>query len=140
MKRSNTTAIGFDYGLRQIGVAIGNRELGTCQPLTVIRARDGAPDWEAVGRCLEEWQPGIAIVGQPLNMDGTKSEMSHRAQRFARQLEGRYQLAVDMVDERLSSREAKEQAREKGHRGDYKRDPIDADAAAIILQSWLNDH
>ncbi len=140
MKRSNTTAIAFDYGLRQIGVAIGNSELGTCQPLTVIRARDGAPDWDAVSRCLKEWQPGIAIVGQPLNMDGTASEMSQRAQRFARQLEGRYQLAVTLVDERLSSREAKEQARERGHRGDYNRDPIDADAAAIILQSWLNDH
>jgi len=140
VKRSNTTAIAFDYGLRQIGVAIGNSELGTCQPLTVIRARDGAPDWDAVSRCLKEWQPGIAIVGQPLNMDGTASEMSQRAQRFARQLEGRYQLAVTLVDERLSSREAKEQARERGHRGDYNRDPIDADAAAIILQSWLNDH
>lgn len=139
MKRNNSTAIAFDYGLRQIGVAIGNRELGTCQPLTVIRARDGAPDWNSVSRCLEEWQPGIAIVGQPLNMDGTASEMSQRAQRFARQLEGRYQLTVAMVDERLSSREAKEMARERGHRGDYNRDPIDADAAAIILQSWLND-
>lgn len=137
MKRSNASVLAFDYGLRQIGVAVGNSELGTCQPLAVIRARDGAPDWDAVTRCLQEWQPGRVLVGDPLNMDGSASEMSARAQRFARQLEGRYGVKVAMVDERLSSREAKSRARELGHRGDYRADPIDADAAALIIESWL---
>jgi putative Holliday junction resolvase len=139
MKRASATVLGFDYGLRNIGVAVGNRELGTCQPLTVVRARDGAPDWDAISRCIEEWQPGLAVVGEPLNMDGSTSDMSTRAQRFARQLEGRYQITTVLVDERLSSREAKQQAFEQGHRGDFGEKPIDADAAALILQTWLSE-
>jgi putative Holliday junction resolvase len=137
VKRNNTALLAFDYGLRQIGVAVGNSELGTCQPLAIIRAKDGTPDWDAVGRCLREWQPGHVLVGEPLNMDGSASEMSRRAQRFARQIEGRYSIKVTMVDERLSSREAKSRAKEQGHRGDYHEDPIDAEAAALIMESWL---
>jgi putative Holliday junction resolvase len=86
---------------------------------------------------LREWQPGHVLVGEPLNMDGSASEMSRRAQRFARQIEGRYSIKVTMVDERLSSREAKSRAKEQGHRGDYHEDPIDAEAAALIMESWL---
>lgn len=137
MKRNNTALLAFDYGLRQIGVAVGNSELGTCQPLAIIRAKDGTPDWDAVARCLREWQPGQVLVGEPLNMDGSASDMSARAQRFARQIEGRFGIKVTMVDERLSSREAKSRAREQGHRGDYLEDPIDAEAAALIMESWL---
>lgn len=140
MKRRNPTVMAFDYGLRQIGVAVGNRELGTSQPLTVLRARDGAPDWPSVETCLKEWQPGLIVVGKPLNMDGTESEMSARAQRFARQIEGRFGLEVTMADERLTSREAKSRAREQGHRGDYHAAPIDAEAAVLILETWLNQH
>lgn len=129
----------FDYGLRQIGVAVGNRLLATTQPLTTLPARDGVPDWNAVEKLVEEWQPGLLVVGEPLNMDGSASELSARAAKFARRLHGRLGLPVDMADERLSSFEAKEQQRERGHRGDYKARPIDSYAAELILQTWLRE-
>lgn len=127
----------FDFGLRQIGVAVGNAELTTTQPLSILRARDGVPDWSAVGRLIEEWQPDLLVVGDPLNMDGTASELGARAGKFARRLEGRFNLPVAMVDERLSSFEAKQNSREQGHRGDYQKQPIDSLAAELILRTWL---
>ena len=127
----------FDFGLRQIGVAVGNEAFGTTQPLPILRARDGQPDWEAVATLLEEWQPERLIVGDPLNMDGTVSELAQRARRFAGRLHGRFGIAVDLVDERLSSFAVKEQQREAGHQGDYRKRPVDSLAAELILQDWL---
>jgi putative Holliday junction resolvase len=130
------TVLAFDYGLRHIGIAVGNRELQSSQPLCIIKAKDGVPNWTDLARLLDEWRPGLGVVGHPLNMDGTESEMSLRAAKFSRQLEGRFALDVVLVDERLSSREAKAQAREAGHRGDYSKQPIDDQAAALILASF----
>lgn len=129
--------MGFDFGLRQIGVAMGNALLGTTRPLPILRARDGIPDWEALAALLREWQPDLLVVGNPLNMDGSASELSRRAEKFARRLRGRYGLPVEMVDERLSSFEAKQFSREQGHRGDYQREPVDSLAAELILRTWL---
>ncbi len=131
------TVIAFDYGLRQIGVATGNCLLGTSQPLTVLKARDGVPNWDDIEVVLREWQPDVLVVGLPLNMDGSASELSRRSEKFARRLHGRFGLPVAMADERLSSVEAKAQQRERGHRGDYKAHPIDSHAAALILRTWL---
>lgn len=128
----------FDYGLRQIGVAMGNVVLGTTQSLQVLAARDGIPDWRVIEALVKEWQPDLILVGEPLNMDGTESELSVRANKFARRLHGRLALPVKMVDERLSSFEAKQLSRERGHRGDYKKVPIDSLAAELILQTWLS--
>ncbi|MHA7815871.1 MAG: Holliday junction resolvase RuvX [Pseudohaliea sp.] len=132
------TLLAFDFGLTQIGVAVGNAVLGTCEPLTVLRAKEGQPDWNAVATLLEEWQPELLLVGDPLNMDGTPSEIGVRARRFARRLHGRFGKPVELVDERLTSHAAKAEARERGHRGDYRRDPVDSLAASLILESWLN--
>jgi putative Holliday junction resolvase len=123
--------------MRQIGVAVGNRVTGTSQPLTTLRARDGIPDWTEITTLLEEWQPTQLVVGQPLNMDGSESELSRLAAKFGRRLEGRFQLPVAFMDERLSSFEAKELLREQGHKGDYREQPADSLAAHLILQSWL---
>ena len=128
----------FDYGLRQIGVATGNLALGTTQSLPILKARDGVPNWNSLQSLVEEWQPDLLVVGEPLNMDGSESELSARANKFARRLHGRLGLPVEMVDERLSSFEAKALAREQGHRGDYTRDPIDSLAAKLILGTWLD--
>ena len=125
--------------MRQIGVAVGNRVTGTSQPLTTLRARDGIPDWAEIATLLKEWQPTQLLVGQPLNMDGSESELSRLATKFGRRLEGRFQLPVAFMDERLSSFEAKEILREQGHRGDYREQPADSLAAHLILQSWLNE-
>lgn len=129
--------MGFDYGLRQIGVAVGNALLGTTRPLSILRARDGVPDWDAVNALLVEWQPDLLVVGNPLNMDGSDSELSLRAGKFARRLQGRFGVPVELVDERLSSFEAKQLSREQGHRGDYHREPVDSLAAELILRTWL---
>jgi putative Holliday junction resolvase len=127
----------FDFGLRQIGVAVGNCLLRTTQPLAIIRARDGVPDWSGLEQLVQEWQPDLLVVGDPLNMDGSDSELCQRARKFARRLHGRLGLPVEMVDERLTSFEAKQISRERGHKGDYRRQPVDSHAAELVLQSWL---
>lgn len=129
----------FDYGLRQIGVAVGNSLLRSTQPLAVIHAKDGIPDWQALTQLIEEWRPELLVVGDPLNMDGSESELCRRARKFARRLHGRLGLPVEMADERLTSFEAKQISRERGHRGDYKREPIDSQAAELVLQTWLGN-
>ncbi len=133
------SVLAFDFGLVQIGVAVGNTLLGSTQPLAILRAREGIPDWQALEQVVREWQPDLLLVGDPLNMDGSDSELCERARKFARRLHGRLGLPVTMVDERLTSFEAKQVSREQGHRGDYKRRPIDSQAAELVLQSWLND-
>ena len=130
----------FDFGLRQIGVAVGNCLLGTTQPLAIIGAREGIPDWSKVAKLVEEWQPDLLIVGDPLNMDGSVSELSERARKFSRRLHGRLGLPVELVDERLTSFEAKQNSRERGHRGDFKQQPVDSQAAELVLLSWLRSH
>ncbi|MCX2980046.1 Holliday junction resolvase RuvX [Halieaceae bacterium IMCC14734] len=129
----------FDYGLVHIGVAIGNRVTATAQPLTTLKARDGIPNWEQTGELLSQWQPQLLLIGLPLNMDGSESELCTRARKFSNRLHGRFDIPVALVDERLSSFDAKQRLREMGHRGDYKASPADAMAAALILETWLNE-
>ncbi len=130
---NNETLLGFDYGRRRIGVAVGQRLTRSATPLTTIRARDGKPDWPAVTRLIEEWKPGALVVGIPYHMDGAEQDMTHAARRFCRQLEGRYHLPVHPADERLSSWvvESRLSAREQAGTD------IDPLAAQIILQDWL---
>jgi putative holliday junction resolvase len=130
----------FDFGLRQIGVAVGNCLLGTTTPLPILRAKDGVPEWRALEALVDAWHPDLLVVGDPLNMDGSVSELCAQAGKFARRLHGRLGLEVAMVDERLSSFEAKHTSREQGHRGDYKRQPVDSLAAEIILRTWLAEN
>ncbi len=127
----------FDFGLRQIGVAVGNCTLFTTQPLVVLRAREGQPQWDSVAGLIAEWRPDLLLVGDPLNMDGSSSDMTERARRFARRLHGRFGLPVEMGDERLTSFAVKQEQRERGHGGDYRREPVDSLAAELILQGWM---
>ena len=122
-----------------IGVATGQAATGTASPLAEVAARDGIPRWDLVDAHLQEWQPKKLLVGLPLNMDGSESQLSALARKFGRRLEGRYGLPVDMVDERLSSRSAKEEAKLMGHSGDYRDRPIDSLAACLILEQYLNE-
>ena len=131
--------LALDFGLRHIGVAVGNTFSRTAQPLAIIKAKDGVPDWAALSSLAQEWRPDRIVVGLPINMDGSPSELSERASKFARQVEGRIGVVVSLVDERLSSREAKRSALAEGHRGDFAAEPIDDQAAAIILSTWLNE-
>lgn len=123
------TVLGFDYGTQKIGVATGNDFTRVGSPLGSIKARDGVPNWSDVESLLNEWQPSLVVVGNPLNMDGTPSELSRRATKFANRIHGRFGVQIALVDERLTSSEAKSLAKERGHRGDFESDPIDAEAA-----------
>lgn len=129
--------LAFDYGLRQIGVAVGNSGQGTSQPLGILKARDGQPNWDELSALCREWQPDLLLVGDPLNMDGSVSEFAERARKFSRRLQGRLNLPVQMIDERLSSFEVKQRQKAAGHRGDYREQPVDDLAAELILQDWL---
>ncbi len=140
MPQSHRTVMAFDFGLSQIGVATGNSLLGTTQALPILKARDGVPEWRLLEGLVAEWRPDLLVVGDPLNMDGSDSKLSGLAAKFARRLHGRLGLQVEMVDERLSSFAAKHESRERGHRGDYKRRPIDSLAAELILRTWFAEH
>jgi putative Holliday junction resolvase len=108
-----TSVLGFDFGLRRIGVAIGQTLTRTASPLAPLAAREGIPDWQAVAGLLGEWQPTVVVVGEPYNMDGGVSDMTRRARKFANRLHGRFGVKVVMADERLTSFAAKEWVKER---------------------------
>jgi putative holliday junction resolvase len=139
--KKHLTLIAFDYGLRQIGVAHGQTLTATAEGIDIIKATDGVPNWDNVKTLLNEWKPNLLLVGLPLNMDGSESELSRLARKFARRLQGRFNLEVFMVDERLTSHDAKLSIREAGFgKKSSKIDltKIDHLAATLILQSWLD--
>jgi len=133
--------LGFDYGTKQIGVAVGQVITGQARELCTLKAQNGAPDWAQVEKLFKEWQPDAVVVGLPLNMDGTPSEMSARAEKSARRLNGRFNVPAYTHDERLTTFEAKgERMARGGQRGSYRDNPVDAIAAALLLQGWLDAH
>lgn len=130
------TLLGFDFGTRRIGVAIGQELTGTARSLTTLNSRDGGPDWGAISRLIEEWQPDALVVGIPYHMDGSEMELTRLATRFGNRLQGRYNLPLFTVDERLTSAEAEAQLREEG--GRFGKGDVDQMSAQLILQSWLD--
>ena len=132
--------LGFDYGSKQIGVAVGQAITGQARELCILKAQNGVPDWQKVDGLIREWQPDALVVGLPLNMDGTPSEMSERAAKFARRLNGRFNLPVHTHDERLTTYEAKGQRLQQGQNSGYRERPVDALAAALLLEGWLGEH
>lgn len=131
------TVLGFDFGLKRIGVATGQRVTATAAPLNPLAARDGIPDWVKVESVVKEWRPHALLVGLPLNMDDSESELSHLARKFARRLAGRFQLPVFMVDERLTSRAARELLAEISDRRKGKLPSLDSTAAVLMVEGWL---
>ena len=132
--------LAFDYGTKNIGIASGQTITHSANSLPALKAKDGIPDWNQVEKVLKEWQPDLVLVGLPLNMDDSESELSARARKFANRLHGRFGVKVEMVDERLSSFEAKREVMGRGGSRDYKNNPVDSIAARIILQTWLEQH
>ena len=129
--------LGFDFGLKRIGVASGQLTTCTATALTILSAQDGIPDWEQIDTIIHEWKPIALIVGMPLTMHDTEQHLTHCTRRFAKRLIARYQLPVHFVDERLSSRAAKEQLYEAGGRRAVKGRAVDHVAAQLILEQWL---
>ncbi len=130
------TLLGFDYGTRRIGVAVGQDITRSVTPLTTLLSQNDKPDWDAISKLIAEWQPDRLVVGLPLHLDGSIQALTEKAQRFGNQLKGRYNLPVEMVDERLTSHEAETELATRG--GKIAKTDIDALAAALILQSWLD--
>lgn len=135
--------LGLDYGVKKMGMALGNNLTATARPFDILAMNNGQPDWDNLLGIIEHWQIAIIVVGLPLNMDGTDSMIAKRAAKFARRLahsltERRMTPQVFLFDERLSSKEAKNLAWELGLIK-HEKDPIDDVAACLLLESFFND-
>jgi len=122
--------LGFDFGVKRIGIAMGNTLTGQAQPLRVIAAIDNATRFKLIGELIAEWSPARLVVGEPRHPDGAEHDMTLRSRRFANQLHGRFNLPVELVDEHYSSVVI------NAKRGEV----IDDKAAAIILQQYFDAH
>lgn len=144
MHAAAATLLGFDFGTKKIGIAVGQSVSATATPLITLRNRGQKPDWERIGAIIRDWQPDAAVVGLPFRMDDTEEDWTDRIRRFARQLQGRFGLTVHLIDERLTTLEAEGHYLRQGQAGarllERHPDLVDAFAAKLILEAWLNEH
>jgi len=140
---ARATVLAFDFGLQRIGVAAGEPELGTAHPLPALAAQSSPGRLTAIGRLVKQWNPAQLVVGRPLDEDGSPHQMTRRAERFARQLNGRFRLPVALVDERYSSVEV--ESRVRAAYGSRKAaelargKALDSHAAQLVLEQYFND-
>ncbi|MDD9857695.1 MAG: Holliday junction resolvase RuvX [Gammaproteobacteria bacterium] len=141
--RRTRRILGLDFGLKRIGVAVGNTDTRTAQALSTVTARDGVPDWPQLQKQIQSWLPGLLVVGLPVNMDGSEGAMARRARAFGRKAGGRFGLKVVFVDERLTTRAAEQllQTTAAGNRQPAakrarKRDNL---AAELIVLAYLTE-
>lgn len=132
------TVIGFDFGTVWTGVAIGLTLTAQARPLKVIKSINRKPDWQAIGSLLAEWQPQRLIVGLPTSMIHDHHPMTEKVQKFCRQLEGRFNIPVELIDERLTTREAYVIAIENNRL--KTKQEIDSISAMLIAESWLRHY
>ena len=119
--------LAFDFGLRHIGISVGQFVTRTASPLTTLQANGGRPNWAEITDLVTQWRPTTLIVGLPINMDDSESEMSLQARAFGTALANRFEIPVEMVDERLSTRAAQEIDPSRSHEV----------AAVLIAETWL---
>lgn len=136
-KKEIRRVLGFDYGRLRIGVAVGQTITGSANPVCVLKARDGQPNWGEIEALLQQWQPDALIVGKPMHMDGNPHEVTAAAIKFGNRLHGRYGYQVFMVDERLSSVAAEELMRELPSGMRTGKMELDSMAAKVIVETWL---
>lgn len=134
------TILAFDFGEKRIGVAVGDNLVGLAHPLQTISAESNDVRFATIGGLIAEWQPVLLVVGLPTHMDGTEHELTLLCKKFARRLEGRFNLPVALVDERLSSAEASQTLKEAGIGGRKQKPMLDQVAAQLILQHYLDHH
>ena len=134
--------LSFDFGKQRIGVASGQEITGTATPVCTLHSKPGKIDWPAIEKLIQQWQPDALVVGVPYHMNGEQSDMTLAAQRFARQLHGRFHCPVHQMDERLSSMAAEQYQRSKRQAGGKRtaKGQTDSIAAAIILENWMTHH
>lgn len=131
------TLLGFDFGTKSIGIAVGQEITGTASPLPAFKANDGIPNWDLIEKQIKEWQPDLVIVGKPLNMDGTEQPITQRAIKFANRLNGRFGVKIELHDERLTTQDAKARLFEDGGYRALQKGAIDSASAQVILESWM---
>jgi len=129
--------LAIDFGLSNIGVAVGQKVTNTASELTTLKAKNGHPNWTEVQELVKTYSPSLLLVGYPLNMDGSESEMSKRVQKFTKKLEQETNTPTKLIDERLSSREAKTLSENRGLKPN--RINIHETSACLIAQTWLNE-
>jgi putative Holliday junction resolvase len=134
------TIIGFDFGKKYIGVAVGQEITDSASPLGSVKAKDGIPNWDDLGAFLKEWQPDVIVVGLPLNMDGSEQQLTLDARKFGKRLSGRYGIEVVYQDERLTTADAKEQLFARGGYKNLKKDNIDSESARLIIESFFEQN
>jgi len=139
-KLANHILIGFDFGMKRIGVAIGQTITKTARPLDTIAAKEGMPNWDVVNKLIKKWMPDALVVGIPLNMDGTDQRITDHARQFANLLRERYQLLVHEADERLTTKDARERLFNAGGYKALQDGQVDQVAAQLILQNWLDQN
>ncbi|AEO08316.1 Holliday junction resolvase RuvX [Buchnera aphidicola] len=133
--------LAFDFGIKKIGVAVGENIIKKGRPLHFLHAQNGYPNWNSVKYLINFWQPQLIIVGLPLNINGTKQIITNKSEKFANLLQSKFNIAVKMHDERLTTVEAKSILFYKnGFKALKKTEKIHSYAAVIILESWLNQY
>jgi putative Holliday junction resolvase len=132
------SVMGFDFGLKRIGLATGQTITGTASPLVTLQAVNQTPDWENIEVHIRQWKPDALIVGIPYLLDGGESDITRAARNFSKSLKQRFNLPVYTIDESLSSFEAEQQLKLDMKIAKHNKHEIDKMAAAIIVQSWLN--
>ncbi|GLX85183.1 putative pre-16S rRNA nuclease [Thalassotalea loyana] len=131
------TILGFDFGKKSIGCAIGQEITGTANPLNAIKAKDGIPQWSDIEKLLKEWQPQLVVVGLPLNMDGTEQQLTKDAKKFGNRIHGRFGVQVEFQDERLTTADAKEQLFAAGGYRNLSKGNVDSQSAVLIIESFF---
>ena len=131
------TLLGFDFGTKSIGIAVGQEITGSANPLQALTARDGIPNWDHIEAVVNEWQPDLIVVGLPLNMDGTNQPVTFAAKKFANRLASRYGIPVQTQDERLSTVDARAQLFAQGGYKNLSKGNVDNLSAKLILESWF---
>ena len=126
-------ALSFDYGEKRIGIAVGQTLTGSASAIKTITTTNKKIDWNSITILVKEWSPDIFVLGRPSLKSGHEHNLTNEIERFSRQLTGRYQLPVEFIDERLSSRAAVNYEQEVDRAG------LDAVAAKLILETWLQE-
>ncbi|MDO9051815.1 MAG: Holliday junction resolvase RuvX [Methylotenera sp.] len=134
----SSTALAFDFGERRIGIAVGEHLLGSASPLTTIDNESNEIRFQMISTLIKEWQPKLLVVGLPLNVDGTEHAVTQLCKKFARRLNGRFNLPVMLIDERYSSVEASSLLNQTGIKGRAQKTMLDQVAAQTILQSYFD--
>ncbi len=136
----SSTVLAFDYGLKSIGVAVGQTLTGSASTLKALKAQDGTPDWQQIELLLKEWQPAFVVVGLPLNMDGTEQPFTARVHKFVNRLHGRFGVQVKTHDERLTTVDARADLFAQGGFKKLTKDAVDCWSAKLILESYFENN